>query len=284
MARRPLIAGVVALALVCSACAVDTTVTVRVDEDGAGVVRVEVRADADAVQTAEAGGGTLESRVRLADLPAAGWTVGPWVRAPDGSASITLRKRFADVDEVTGILSELSGDAGPLRDASFTRSRSFLATETAARVTLDRARMGTGIAADSDLVARLQAEGVDVNAIDQQLRTELQEGLGVRLVVELPDGSRTVIEPAAGKAAALDASASVLDLRRLLLLVAAVVLVGGAFLVAVWPRRPVRRHRHEPTYATYRRGAAQRRPLSREEATRERTPRESPRPPRPRRR
>ena len=51
---------------------------------------VEVALDPAAVAAAEAGGGTLDDRVRLGDLPTAGWTVGPWVRAPDGGATITL--------------------------------------------------------------------------------------------------------------------------------------------------------------------------------------------------
>lgn len=284
MARRSLAACVVALALVCSACAVDTTVTVKVEEDGAGFVRVDVTADAEAVQQAEVGGGTLEERVRLTDLPDAGWTVEPWVRNPDGSASLTLSKPFSAVDQVAGILAELDGDAGPLRSASFTRERSLFATEFTADATVDLGALDTGLLSDPELVANLQAQGLDVSGVDQQLLTQLREALGVRLVVELPDGERTVIEPAPGEAATLDASSSVLDLRRLLLAVAAVVLVGVAIAVALWPRTRVRRRGRESTAATYRRAAARHRALTWDEATRERTPRGSAAPPRPRRR
>lgn len=272
MARRSLIGLVVALALLCSACAVDATVTVKVDEDGSGFVRVDVTADAEAVQNAEVGGGTLEDRVRLSDLSAAGWTVEPWVRNPDGSASLTLSKPFTSVEQVAGILHELNGDDGPLRSAEFTRKRSVFSTRTAAKVTVDMDAMTTGIQDDPDLVASLQGQGVDVAGVDQQLLAQLRDAIGVRLVVELPDGQRTVVEPAAGRVATVDSSASVLDARRVLLGIGALVLVAGALVVALWPRRRVGRRRHEATAATYRRAAGEHRPLSWEEATRERTP------------
>ena len=283
MTRRSLVGCIVALAFLLSACSVDTTVTVKVREDGSGFVRVDVTADVAAVQTAEAGGGTLEERVRLSDLAAAGWAVEPWVRNPDGSASITMSKSFTDVGQVDGILAELNGDAGPLRDASFTRSRSLFTTKFAAEAAVDVDAIGTGILTDADLVASLQAQGVDVGAIDQQLLGQLRDALHLRVVVELPDGQRTVVEPAPGRPATIDSESSVLDVRRVLLGVLALVLVGGAVVVALWPRRRIRRRRHEATADTYRRAASSHLPLSWEEATRERIPRESATPP-PRRR
>lgn len=263
MARRWRLAWIVALALLCSACAVDTTVTVDIREDGSGVVRVDVVADAEAVQTAEVGGGTLDDRVRLSDLPAAGWTVSPWERRPDGSAALTVHKPFSRVDEVPGILAELNGASGPLRDSAFARRRSFLATEYDARATLDLDAMGTGILQDADLVASLQAQGVDVAAVDQQLLAQLRDSLSLKLVVQFPDGSQTVIEPQVGQPATLDASASVRDGKRLTLLAAAAVLVVAAVVVALWPRR--RRRRRAPTVEILSRRAT-------EYATRPRTP------------
>lgn len=283
MARRSLILWVVAFALLVSACSVDTTVTVKVREDGSGFVRVDVLADAEAVQQAQVGGGTLEERVRLADLSAAGWTVEPWVRNLDGSASLTLSKPFTDVDQVSGILAELSGDAGPLQASEFTRTRSLFSTKTAASATVDVDRMTTGILADPDLVASLQAQGLDVAAVDQQLAAQLREAFHLKLVVELPDGQRTVVEPAAGAPATVDSAASVLDTRRILFTVLALVLLAGVIVVLLWPRRRVQRRRREGTADTYRRAAVEHRPLSWDEATRERMPPPRPAPP-PRRR
>lgn len=247
MARRSLLGWVVALALLCSACAVDTTVTVKVREDGSGSVRVDVAVDAEAVQTAEVGGGTLEDRVRLSDLPAAGWSVDPWVRNEDGSATLTLSKPFTSVDQVSGILDELSGPNGPLRDPSFDRSRSFFATRFAADATVDLAAITTGITEDAELVARLQAQGVDVNGVDQQLLAQLKDALTVTLVVDLPGPGKTTITPAVGESLTLSASASVKDTKRITLVVVALLLVVLAGVVALWPRRKGRHrghHRH----------------------------------------
>jgi hypothetical protein len=255
MTRRSLLGCVVALAFACSACAVDTTVSVRVHEDGSGVVTARVVADAEAVHAVEVGGGTLETRVRLSDLPAAGWTVKPWVRHPDGSASLTLRKPFARLEEVEGILGELNGSFGPLRDASFSRHRSFFATKFAADVIVDLAAMTTGVAQDPELVAALQAQGVDVGIADQQLLAQLRDALVVRMVVDLPGGARTVVEPAKGQSATLSSSTSVSDTRRIRLVVAAGLLVVAALVVVLWPRRRARRR--APTG----RGASEEAPL-----------------------
>ncbi len=245
MTRR-LFAGVVALALLCSACAVDATVTVKVREDGSGTVRVDVVADAEAVQNAEVGGGKLEDRVRLSDLPAAGWTVGPWERGEDGSASITLSKPFTSVDEVPGILRELNGSDGPLRDVAFSRERSFFATEFRADAQVDLGAIGTGILADTELGARLRAQGVDPAAVDQQLLGQLRDALSVRLVVDLPGPGKTTVEPEPGQRAALSSSATIKDTRRLVLVVAAGLALVAAMVVVVWPRRRARHPSRRP--------------------------------------
>src|SRR5262245_57425695 len=99
--------------LLAAACKVDTTVTVKMHDDGSGVVTVNAALDADAVKAAEAGGGKLEDRVRLADLSKAGWTVQPWARAADGSAQLTLSKPFSSPAQAAAIMKEVSGTAGP---------------------------------------------------------------------------------------------------------------------------------------------------------------------------
>jgi hypothetical protein len=239
MVRRFRSGWVVALALVVlsSACSVDATVTVKVRDDGSGAVQAVVSADAEAVQAAEVGGGKLEDRVRLSDLPAAGWTVEPWVRNPDGSATLTLRKPFTDVDDVPAILHELNGDHGPLQASAFTRTRSFFSTKYTATGQIDLAKIGTGVSDDPQLVQQLQAQGVDVAGIDAHLLDQLQRALNVRLVVELPGREPVTIEPAAGAAADVDVSSSVRDTRRVMLVALAGGLLVLAMLVALWPRR-----------------------------------------------
>jgi hypothetical protein len=243
MARRFRLGWLVALALALalSACSVDATVTVKVRDDGSGYVQADVTADAEAVQAAEVGGGKLEDRVRLSDLPEAGWTVEPWVRNPDGSASLMLRKPFSSVDEIPGILHELNGDHGPLQVSDFTRSRSFFATKYAATGAVDLGAIGTGIADDPELVEQLQAQGVDVAGIDAQLLDQLQRAFTVRLVVELPGHEPVTIEPAAGAKASINVSSSVQDTRRVTLVAIAGGLLVLAMIVALWPRKRRRR-------------------------------------------
>jgi len=239
MVRRFRFGWLVALALllVLSACSVDATVTVKVRDDGSGYVQAVVIADAEAVQAAEVGGGKLEDRVRLSDLPAAGWTVEPWVRNPDGSATLTLRKPFTSVEEIPGILHELNGDHGPLQTSAFTRSHSFLSTKYTATGEIDLGAIGTGISDDPQLVQQLQAQGVDVAGVDAQLLDQLQRALKVRLVVELPGHEPVTIEPAAGAKASVDVSSSVQDTRRGALIAIAGGLLVLAMIVALWPRR-----------------------------------------------
>jgi hypothetical protein len=241
MRRRIRLGRLVALALLLvlalSACSVDATVTVKVRDDGSGFVQADLTADAEAVQGVEAGGGKLEDRVRLGDLPAAGWTVSPWTRNQDGSASITLRKPFTNVREIPGILHELNGNYGPLQSAVFTRSRSFFSTKYTATGEMDLGAIGTGIADDSQLVQQLQAQGVDVAGIDAQLLDQLKRAFGVKLVVELPGRKPVTVEPAAGAKAPIDVSSSVQDARRVTLVAIAGGLLLVAMIVAVWPRR-----------------------------------------------
>ena len=247
MVRRSRFGWLVALALLLllllSACSVDATVTVKVRDDGSGYVQADVTADAEAVQAAEVGGGKLEDRVRLGDLPAAGWTVEPWVRNQDGSASITLRKPFTDVDEIPGILHELNGDHGPLQSSDFTRSRSFFSTKYAATGEIDLGAIGTGITDDAQLVQQLLAQGVDVAGIDAQLLDQLKRAFTMKLVVDLPGHKPVTIQPAAGAKAPVDVSSSVQDTRRVTLVVIAGGLLLLAMIVAVWPRRRTRGRR-----------------------------------------
>ena len=94
----------VALVVLLAGCKVDTTVDVTVREDGSGVVRVVVEADAEAVKAAESGGVPIEQAVRLGDLAEAGFRVGAWQEAEDGSATIVISRPFDSVDEVQGIV------------------------------------------------------------------------------------------------------------------------------------------------------------------------------------
>ncbi len=234
------------IALLAAACKVDTTVSIKVRDDGSGVVTVTAVLDPDAVKAAETGGGKLEERVRLADLTRAGWTVQPWARAADGSAQIVLSKPFDAPDQVAGIMREVSGTAGPLRKVSVTRDRGLLSTNYDVRGTVDLAELQTGITTDPDVVAALTNQQVDVNAIDQSLLAEIRDSFDLKVEVELPGATKTVTG-IAGKSRPVDVSSSVTDTKRVALIIAAAVLLVLAVLVLVWPGRRRNRRRRRPT-------------------------------------
>ena len=237
--------------LLAAACKVDTTVTVTMHDDGSGVVKVTAVLDPDAVKAAESGGGKLEDRVRLGDLTKAGWTVQPWARAPDGSASITFTKPFSNPEQATAIVQELNGTAGPLRNVTITSDAGTFSTSYEAKGTLDLKDLQTGLTSDKDVVGALVAQSVDAGAVDQKLLADLRDSLGMTVKVELPGGT-TVVKGVPGQSTPVDASTSVLDTTKVILVTVAVVLVVLAAVVLLWPGR--RRRRSAQRRATRSRG------------------------------
>ncbi|MEX1006532.1 MAG: hypothetical protein WD271_01655 [Acidimicrobiia bacterium] len=234
---KRLLVLLVALVALLTGCKVDTAVTIDLHDDGSGVVTVRATLDAEAVGEAEVGGGKLEDRVRLDDVTAAGWTVSPWVRSDAGTAQIELSKPFSSPDRVAGIITEISGANGPLRDVRATRDRGAASTNYGVTGAIDLAAIGTGVAADPDLVAALTNQQVDVNAIDQSLLAELRNAVSVSVVVNFPDGSSTTINGVAGQRVPIDLSTSILNTRRLALLGLAAVLVVLAIVALLVGRR-----------------------------------------------
>jgi hypothetical protein len=235
----------VALGIILGGCSARATVRVSMRPDGSGTVQAAVALDADAVQAAEAGGATLEQRVRLSDLHAAGWTVSPWVAGKNGGATLTVTKRFQSPGQVARIAQELSGTTGPLRDFGAARDAAWvgLGHRATLRGTVDLSAAQPGVTTDQQLVASLAGQHVDVNAINLQLLAQLRSSLSVRVVADLP-GSRRTITVQAGKRQQLDAAATTVDPARAVLLGVALAL---AFLAAVvWSRggrrRAPRRH------------------------------------------
>ncbi|HLM19271.1 MAG TPA: hypothetical protein VK549_15730 [Acidimicrobiia bacterium] len=218
------------------ACKVDTTVTLTMHDDGSGVVTVAAVLDPDAVKAAESGGGKLEERVRLGDLSAHAWTVQPWARAADGSAQITFTKPFSSPEEATEIVKELNGTAGPLRDVKVARDPSTFSTSYETTGTLDLEDLQTGLTADPAVVGSLLAQSVDAGAVDQSLLADLRDSFGITVKAELPGGT-TVVKGVPGRTTPVEASTSVLDTTKVILLTVAVVLVALAILVLVWPGR-----------------------------------------------
>jgi hypothetical protein len=229
--------------LVLAGCKVDTTVTIAVNDDGSGVVRIDVALDAEAVQNAEAGGGRLEDRVRLADLDAAGWTVSPWKRAQDGSARLSLRKNFAEADDVAAIFEEVNGKDGPLRGVTLERDQSILSTRYELTGVADLSQVTAAIAGDPELAAQLSGQRVDLTMIDQQLTQGIRDAFRLRVRLDLPGGDKE-FTPEPGKKVTLSTSTTQFDTTRALLLLAAVVL--GVLGIVVLVRGEARSRRRHP--------------------------------------
>ncbi|HEX6312061.1 MAG TPA: hypothetical protein VF152_10580 [Acidimicrobiia bacterium] len=231
-----------ACAIVLAGCEVDTTVSIDVRDDGSGTVAVRVALDADAVSEAEAGGATLEDRVRLGDLEAAGWASTGWRRQSDGGAQLRISKEFADADDLAGVIAELNGPNGPLRDVSLSVDDGVVFDRYRLRGEADLSDLRTGVLEDPELVAALTAQQVDLTALDLRLLDQLQRSFHMRVVVSLP-GKTSTFAPEPGEAIELSASSRQFDPGRPLLLAAAAVSAALALLVFLRGRRVDRRRR-----------------------------------------
>jgi hypothetical protein len=257
----------VGLVVFLAGCSTRATLTVTVHPDGSGTVALRVMLDAEAVQAAEAGGTPLADEVRLSDLSSAGWHVGRWVQAKDGSASLELTKPFQNTGQVAGIAGELSGPQGPLHGVTASHGGAWLGlahTSTLDGV-VDLRDARSGVTADPAIVAILTAQHVNVAALDQQLSTQVRAGLTVQVVADLPGGSHTVTV-AAGTRRSVAASSTAPDTRRAGLLAAAVALL--ALAVLAWRRAAATPRRRRPVET---RRPTRRPPVSRPPPPRRRT-------------
>lgn len=223
----------VLLVLVFAGCRVDTSVTVKVNEDGSGDVVARVTLDAKAVEAAQAGGVELADAVRLGDLAAAGWKSTGWRKRNDGGAALTVSKRFARAEDAGAVVSELSGPDGPLRDVKVTRDPSTFRTGWSFSGIADLKDLKTGIGTDAELVAKLAAERVDVAALDQRLLAETRDALRLRVIADLPKASPRPFPVRPGTAVVMHTSSSETATGRIAMLLVGIALGAVAIVVLV---------------------------------------------------
>lgn len=121
------------LAVFLTACRLDASVEVRVDEVGTGWVTLALVADAEAVARAP----DLVSGMRLDDVRKAGWTVdGPTPRG-DGGVEVRASKRFESASQLPQLLDEIAGPGVIFFDVQLDRSRSFDRTNYDFAVSID---------------------------------------------------------------------------------------------------------------------------------------------------
>lgn len=181
---RVLLLAMVVL-LITSACRVDTTVEIAVNDDGSGTVTVSVIADADAVARLP----DAPDGLRFDDLEAAEWSIeGPQLDAA-GALSFTATKGFGAPEELPGLLAEIAGEDVVFAGVVLERDRDFefiglapAATDFRLRGTLDPSPP-----LESFADARLPS------ALDFERRTAGldTEQLGITVRVRLPDSEST---------------------------------------------------------------------------------------------
>lgn len=188
--RRAFALLVAALAL--TACKVDTTVDVKVNADGTGVITLTAMADADVV--AQAPG--LAEDLRFDDAVAAGWLLTPPAATESGGLQVVLTHPFATVEEATALLASINGPGGPLHDAVITRTVTDDDITTAVAGTL-RVDGGIDAFADPDVLAAIGGSPYADNIAATNLRPT--DVVTFTLTADLPGEPAT---PATGPTAA----------------------------------------------------------------------------------
>ena len=120
MTRARTVVAALLMLLFASACQVDTTVDVTIEDDGSGMVDVTIAADAAAVSQLT----DDPTSLRFDDLTQAGWAVdGPIV--DDGGITLTASKPFLSAGELGDVLSEILGEGLLFTDVALAQEHDF---------------------------------------------------------------------------------------------------------------------------------------------------------------
>lgn len=207
--------ALVACLLVFAGCKVDADVNVTLREDGTGTIDTAITLDAEAVTRVETNGRTLETAFPLDDLRTAGWEVAPWQRQDDGSAVLQLTHDYSGEQELDRRITELVGPTKLIKDAQLTRDRGLLRSRDELSMEADLRNAGTGIQQDPELVAALQAGGLDVATLDAQLQAELRDSLTMQVTLEVPGGRSETVQVVPGDSEQATAAHSKFESGRL---------------------------------------------------------------------
>ena len=108
---------VAAMTILCS-CQVNAVVTLDVAQSGAGTVTLNLIADLEVVAAAP----ILVDDLRFDDATAAGWVVTRPNKTADGGLQVSLKHTFDNAEQAGVILNQLSGEFGPFKQMSLSRS------------------------------------------------------------------------------------------------------------------------------------------------------------------
>ncbi|HRE02474.1 MAG TPA: hypothetical protein PLV68_14310 [Ilumatobacteraceae bacterium] len=169
----------VALAVMATACRVDVSVDVAMEEDGSGIITVAAMADAELVSRAP----SIATDLRFDDMQAAGWTVeGPIPTQADG-IQVRLTHEFSTPAQANALLAQISGTDGPFADLIV--SRRVVERTTTYSITGHLGPVvGLEAFSDADLTAALGA----VPYADQLASSKVEPGevIGIIVTASLP--------------------------------------------------------------------------------------------------
>ena len=109
---------VVATCAVLTSCRVDSVVTLDVEPDGSGTLAIVTTADAEVVSKYP----NLATELSFDDAKAAGWSVSDVATTPEGAMQVRVAHHFANPEEATALLGQLSSEFGPFKGLALTRS------------------------------------------------------------------------------------------------------------------------------------------------------------------
>jgi hypothetical protein len=110
--------AVIASAIFLCSCQVNAVVTLDVAQSGSGIVTVSVIADKDVVDQAP----NIVDDLRFDDAVAAGWVVVRPNKTADGGLQVSLKHTFDNAEQAGVLLDQLSGEFGPFKQMSLTRT------------------------------------------------------------------------------------------------------------------------------------------------------------------
>ena len=116
--RLTLVASVLGVVLLLSACRVDVVVHVDVNANGSGNIIVTATADKDIVNAEP----TLATDLRLEDVLNAGWKVQKPKKTSDGGLKLVLSHTFENPATANALLAQVSGAKGPFHDLLISRA------------------------------------------------------------------------------------------------------------------------------------------------------------------
>lgn len=181
--RLRLVLLVLLVVVFSGACRVRTDIGIEMKDNGSGTVTVKIGLDDDAMKQAP----NFQQSLKVDDLAAHGWTLTGPVKETDGFTYFSASKPFANPDEAKKIFVEISGDKGPFRDFTISRSRSFARTKFGFSGTVDFSG-GIESFSDSELAQQLDGKpiGDDVKAIEQRINDSLDNVFQIRIAVRMP--------------------------------------------------------------------------------------------------